>query len=58
MVVIGCDLSRSAILQQMVPLFVTPFEDIRGTKGEADEEIQSILAMDHEHPTIKYGTQN
>ena len=50
-------LPRSAILQQMVPLFVTPFEDIRGTKGEADEEIQSILAMDHEHPTLKYGTQ-
>ena len=49
--------ARSAILQQMVPLFVTPFEDIRGNKWEVDEDIRLILAMDHEHPTLKYGIQ-
>ena len=49
--------ARSAILQQMVPLFVTPFEDIRGNSWEADEDIRLILAMDHEHPTIKYGNE-
>ena len=48
---------RSAILQQMVSLFVTPFEDIRGNKWEADEDIRTILAMDHEHPTLKYGIE-
>ena len=48
---------RSAVLQQMVPLFVTPFEDIRGDEWEENDDIRSILAMDHEHPTLKYGTQ-
>ena len=33
---------------------VTPFEDIRGDKMEEDKDIRSILALDHEHPTLKY----
>ena len=51
------DRPRSAILQQMVPIFVTPFEDIRGDKLEQNQDLRSILALDHEHPTLKYGTK-
>ena len=46
---------RSAILQQMVPLFVTPFERIcvNGLE-EVNEDLRKMLAVDHPHPMVKF----
>jgi len=47
---------RVGILQQMIPLFVTPFEafpeDIAG-----NDELQKILARDHPHPMVKFSNE-
>ena len=46
---------RSGILQHMVPLFVTPFEDISGNGlQEENEHIRDMLATDHPHPMVKF----
>ena len=52
------DLPRQAILMQMVPLYVTPFELIKWDKQERNEDLRTILALDHEHPTLKKGPKN
>ena len=45
---------RCGILQHMVPLYITPFEDI-SWRGEPDKEvIRQLLALDHPHPMVKY----
>ena len=49
-------LKRSGILQQMVPVFVTPFEDIQGDNKEPNVNIRSLLAMDHPYPIAKEGS--
>ena len=46
---------RSGILQQMVPLFVTPFEEINSNGlHEVNEDLRKILAADHPHPMVKF----
>ena len=46
---------RSGILQHMVPLFVTPFENISGNGlQEENKNIGEMLANNHPHPMVKF----
>ena len=45
---------RCGILQHMVPLYVTPFEDLVTEREEAEEVVSQLLAINNPHPILKY----
>lgn len=45
---------RCGILQHMVPLYVTPFEDLTSGREEEDEVVRQLLGLDNLHPMVKY----
>lgn len=49
---------RCGILQHMVPLYVTPFEDLVSGREAEEEVITQLLALDHPHPMLKYKRKN
>ena len=49
---------RCGILQHMVPLYITPFEDIACKIEPENEVIRQLLAVDNPHPILKYQRSN
>ena len=49
-------LTRSGILQHMVPVYVTPFECITVEDGVEDEipELRRMLGLNFPHPIAKF----
>ena len=50
---------RCGILQHMVPVFVTPFEDIEGDGLEEEIlELRRVLGTDYPHPVAKFSRKD